>query len=504
MRQLAVAAGNPLGARAASEIAYEGGNAIDACIAAAIMAWVAEPFMTSPGGSGFLTVRLPDGQTSVFDGNNAMPLDAPRSPGQGLRRVFVENYSNGLYTGIGGGSVAVPGIVAALHEAWTRHGAIDWAALFQPAIRAAREGIPFPPTSAYYLSVTWEKIWSVFPVAKSMFSNNDRPFVQGESFLQPELADSLELLAQGPDTLYGGDLGAAIVREIAADGGPFSMDDLERYRCEIRQPISTDAFGWTIYSNPPPAMGGAVVIHILALLEGASLDDPTTRLRSFIEAEHAAMGYRAERYEDPTEIASYFHEAVTLARGRRSASTTHMSVADSDGYAASLTESNGYSSGLVVGGILLNNTLGEEELNPRGAHGLPGGSRCHSNMAPSIARGPGVTVALGSPGADRISGAIVQTFLGLAYDGLSLGDAVAAPRAHLATRAQGKLLCFEPGLPGEELATQLGYIARPYDEPHMFFGGVQAASVADDGTVDAANDPRRRGGCAIVSTGSPP
>lgn len=498
MKKLAVAAGNALGAQAAADVARNGGNAVDACIAAAIMAWVAEPFMTSPGGSGFLTVRLPEGETYVFDGNNAVPLEAPASEGQGLRRVFVENYSNGLYTGIGGGSVAVPGIVAALHEAWKQHGAIEWAALFEPAVRAAVEGIPFPPTSAYYLSVTWEKIWSVFPVARAMFSNNGQPLQQGERFFQPELAESLERMAEDPASMYGGDLGRAIVDEIAADGGPFTMEDLERYRCEVRRPVSTEAFGWTIHSNPPPAMGGAVVIHMLALLEGAAPGDPLARLRAFIEAEHAAMGYRAERYEDPSEIAAYFDEALTLARNRRSASTTHMSVADADGYAASLTESNGYSSGLVVGGILLNNTLGEEELNPRGAHGLPGGSRCHSNMAPSIARGPGITVALGSPGADRISGAIVQTFLALAQHGMSLQDAVAAPRAHLATRAQGKLLCFEPGLPGEELAAELGYIARPYDEPHMFFGGVQAASVTDDGTVDAANDPRRWGGCAIV------
>jgi gamma-glutamyltranspeptidase/glutathione hydrolase len=115
-------------------------------------------------------------------------------------------------------------------------------------------------------------------------------------------------------------------------------------------------------------------------------------------------------------------------------------------------------------------------------------------MAPTIASGPGMTVALGSPGADRIVSAIVQTFLRIAVDGDSLADAVAGPRAHLDPRPQGELLCYELDLPGDEL----GYTPRHYDEIHMYFGGVQAASVSDDGTVDAVFDPRRSGGAVLV------
>lgn len=172
-----------------------------------------------------------------------------------------------------------------------------------------------------------------------------------------------------------------------------------------------------------------------------------------------------------------------------------MSTADSDGYVCALTESNGYGAGLVVHGMLLNNTLGEEELNPLGAHRLPPGSRCHSNQAPTVASNDGICVGIGSPGADRITGAIAQTLLSIAIDGKSLKEAVAAPRAHLAVKPEGELLCYEPGLPGDALKT---YIPRPYDEPHMFFGAVQAASVRDDGTVDAAHDPRRSGATALV------
>jgi gamma-glutamyltranspeptidase/glutathione hydrolase len=115
-------------------------------------------------------------------------------------------------------------------------------------------------------------------------------------------------------------------------------------------------------------------------------------------------------------------------------------------------------------------------------------------MAPTIAAGPDRTVGIGSPGADRIVGAIAQTFLHLAVDGASLHEAVAAPRAHLDPRQEGETLCYEPGLPGDLLE----YMQRPYDDIHMYFGAVQAASVSNDGTVDAAHDPRRSGASALV------
>lgn len=494
--RLALAAGNALGGDAARAITEAGGNAVDACIAAAVMAWVAEPFMASMGGSGFLTVRTPDGRVRVFDGNNTMPHALPAEIGQGLRRVYVPDYANGMYTGIGGGSVAVPGILAAAHAAWREHGAIEWAALFEPAIAAARAGIRFPMTSGYYLGATWEYIWSPFAAARDLLQRDGELYVEGDLFVQPDLADALQIVASdGPESFYGGSLGLAIIEAIEADGGFMTISDLATYRCEIREPIATDAFGWVIQSNPPPAVGGAVLIHMLTLLEDADLSDPATRTRALVEAEKEAVTYRREQYEDPGEVAGAVELALSAIRSRRrSASTTHTSSADADGHVCSLTQSNGYSSGLVVNGIMLNNTLGEEELNPRGIHGLAPGSRCHSNMAPTIASGPGITVGLGSPGADRITGAIAQTFVAVAVDRHPLAEAVAAPRVHLALREDGELLCYEPGVSVEGL----DYPLRPYDDIHMFFGGVQAASVTDDGRVTAAHDPRRSGSTTLI------
>ncbi|HEV3473677.1 MAG TPA: gamma-glutamyltransferase [Actinomycetota bacterium] len=488
-----MASGNRLGAEAAAEVARAGGNAVDACLASAVMAWVAEPFFASVAGSGFIAVRTPDGTVEIIDGNNAMPIGTPAEPGQGSDRVFLD-YSNGMYTYVGAGAVGVPGVLAAVHTAWERHGRIEWPALFEAAIHAARDGFAFPKTSDYYLSVTYEAMWSRDPVATATFTRDGRLLREGETIVQSELADALSMIAtKGPDAFYGGELGGEIIQVITERDGFMTLEDLRTYRAEIRNPIETEAFGWEIASNPPPAVGGAVLVHMLALLEGVDLTDPVQRMTAVVEAQRAAMGYRRERYEDPEGIAAAFQDALQSLRGR-SSETTHSSSADADGYVCSLTESNGYGAAVVVRGILLNNSLGEEELNPLGVHRLPPGSRCHSNMTPTIARGPGITVGLGSPGADRIVSAIVQTLLRLAIDHESLQDAVAGPRAHLDARPDGELLCFELDLPGD----QLPYTTRHFAEIHMYFGGLQAASVNDDGTVEAVFDPRRSGGVALV------
>jgi gamma-glutamyltranspeptidase/glutathione hydrolase len=499
MAGVAIAAGSRLGARAAAEIARAGGNAVDACLAAAVAAWVAEPFFASIGGSGFALVR-PAGTGGaahaageVIDGNATMPLAVPRA-GLEVQRVYLE-YSNGMFTGVGGGSVAAPGILAAVHETWRLYGSIDWAALFEPAIDAALRGVRLSRTAAHFLALTWEPIWARYPVARALFGR-DEPLEEGDVLVQGPLAESLRAIAgEGPGIFYGGALGTEIAAAVSGDDGLLTADDLSSYEVRRRAPTTTEAFGWLIESNPPPAVGGALLTHLLELLRADRSSDARARLRTFVEAEKVVVGYRRDRYEDPGDVSVAFQEAIAALRSSpRSSSTTHASAAGSDGLVCALTQSCGYGAGLVVDGVLLNNTLGEEELNPLGVHRLRPGSRCHSNMTPTIVTGPSCTVGLGSPGADRIVGAVAQTFLALARDGLSLHEAVAAPRAHLAMRPEGPLLCYEPGLPGE----CLDYPARPYDEPHMFFGAVQAASVAASGEVDAAHDPRRSGASLVV------
>lgn len=496
--RMGIAAGSSLAAEAAADVTSAGGNAVDACLAAAVMAWVSEPFFASMGGTGFIALRTPAGATEIFDGNAAMPLEPPGERGQGIRRIYLPDYADGIHMGVGAGSVGVPGVLAAVYEAWKRHGRIEWVALFERAIGAARSGFPFPKTSAYYLSVTWSRIWSLNPGARRLFgpeteAGDFTPLRVGEPFVQVELAEALEQVAEeGPDVFYRGDLAREIASEVAAGGGFLGAADLAGYRAQVRAPITAQAWGWFVATNPPPAVGGVVLAHMLALMNGEPFDNPEERLRSLVRSERTALDYRSERYRDPADVANAWAEA---ASGMGSPSTTHMSAADSDGYVCSITESIGYGSGLVVHGIPLNNSLGEEELNPLGVHQSPPGARIHSNMTPTIATGPDRTVGLGSPGASRIVGAITQTLMRLAIDGEPLADAVAGPRAHLdPTRPEGPTLSYEPGLPGDAL----DYVLRPYDDRHMYFGAVQAASVAGNGSVDAAHDPRRSGASALI------
>ncbi|MFP5298479.1 MAG: gamma-glutamyltransferase [Actinomycetota bacterium] len=492
--RLGIASGSVLGAEAAKQVAEAGGNAVDACLATAVMGWVSEPFFTSIGGSGFVAVRTPDDIVEVIDGNQMMPVTRPSKPGQGIKRTYLD-YSDGMYTGIGGGSIGVPGILAAVRRAWERHGSIEWEALLAPAIAAARDGFPFPKTSAYYLGVTFKEIWSQYDDARRLFTRDDgTPLQEGDLFVQPELAESLKSIAEeGPRTFYKGELATAITNAIQADGGFLQISDLDAYEAHVRHPLISECFGWRIATNPPPASGGASLVHMLSLLESSRLDDPVERLRAIAEAQRAATMLSFEGSQDADDVASEVAEEQPSKRGE----TTHCSAADAEGYACAVTESAGYGAGLVIAGMLMNNTLGEEELNPLGVHGLAPGARCHTNMAPTIAQKveTGSVVALGSPGATRIVGAIAQCFLRVAIDNMPLIEAVAAPRAHLDRRDAGDTLCFEPGLPGDRIEA---FLKRPYDDLHMYFGAVQAAGIDGHGNVQAAHDPRRSGASALI------
>jgi gamma-glutamyltranspeptidase/glutathione hydrolase len=175
--------------------------------------------------------------------------------------------------------------------------------------------------------------------------------------------------------------------------------------------------------------------------------------------------------------------------------TTHLSCVDSEGLAVSITASMGYGSGLVVPGtgIPMNNTLGEPELNPRGFHALAPGERLISNMSPTVVSSEeGGIIALGTPGASRIPTAILQTIVNVLDFGMALEDAVLAPRFH----AEGDLFAYEAGARTANLDAYERVLT--YETPNMFFGGVNAVRRTPDGRFEAAADPRRSGGTAIV------
>jgi gamma-glutamyltranspeptidase/glutathione hydrolase len=247
--------------------------------------------------------------------------------------------------------------------------------------------------------------------------------------------------------------------------------------------------------NPPPAASGALIAFGLAYLEalaetGRPID--ALALRRAMQATNEARATHGEGLAERL-AGGVLREAQRHPAAYRG--TTHVSVIDKDGNAASVSLSNGEGNGYIVGkfGFMLNNMLGEEDLAAGGLHAWREGTRMSSMMAPTIILEPdGTVTALGTGGSNRIRTAILQVAVNLLDHGMNLEDAIEAPRLHV--ERDGRI-SFEPGLPEEAQAEflALGDKAHAWPELNLFFGGVHAARRNGKGDVDGAGDPRRRG-----------
>jgi gamma-glutamyltranspeptidase / glutathione hydrolase len=244
-----------------------------------------------------------------------------------------------------------------------------------------------------------------------------------------------------------------------------------------------------VLTNPPPSAGGTLIAYALTLLDRDPGPPTLTRVVA------AMAGANAER---TPEFLAGLAEPGFADRflASRLGSTTHIAVVDADGWACSVTCSNGACSGVVVPGtgIHVNNMLGEQDLNPLGFHRHPPGRRMPSMMAPTIVLRDGEPeLVLGSAGSNRIRSAILQTIVGVVDNGLAAGPAVEAPRVHF----EAGVVWAEPGIPEEALAA-VGYPVRRFRSLNVYFGGVQAAERRPDtGALSGGGDPRR-GGVAVV------
>lgn len=278
-----------------------------------------------------------------------------------------------------------------------------------------------------------------------------------------------------------------------------TLEDLGSYHAIERRPLLGEIGGWQIASNPPPAVGGAVLMAML--LACADLDTTswtTAALDHLIKAQRACLDYRQRRLDfaddiDPAvaELLELAHSGTLISRWA-SASTVHTSVVDDSGNACAITASSGYGSGEMPAGtgLWLNNCLGEIELNRRGLDAGPPGARLPSNMAPSVARRGDAVLAVGSPGADRITTALQQFLINYLKLDMPLADAVAHPRLHVDTSGETLQLKAEPGLdlPDTDLPVSV------FPGIVMYFGGVGAAVYDRQSGFDVAADPRREGG----------
>jgi gamma-glutamyltranspeptidase / glutathione hydrolase len=517
----AVAAGHPLTAEAGAEVLRAGGNAVDACIAAAFMSWVTESPLTGPGGGGFLLVRDSSGLVRLHDFFTTIPGRGLIGPVAEMEEVDVEfDRETSQIFRIGAASCAVPGTIAGLDEAHRRYGTLPWATLAEPAIAAAREGFELIRPQAY-LHAILDLILRHTEPGRAIYGPSGGRLVAGDTFAMPDLAATLEVLAaEGAQAFYGGDLGRRVCEYVRAQGGSLTGDDLRDFRVVSRRPIRVRFDGHEFVTNPPPSSGGVLIGYALMLLARLGPGGPAgsaeaiARLAEVMREQTRARGgsFTTDLYRGGLVGRLYGRASIEAAArrierreaGRREAvgapGTTHISVVDAAGNAASLTASNGSGSGIVVPGtgIHLNNMLGEYDLNPVGRKRRPAsGRRLTSMMAPSLVLDGGrPRLVVGSAGSVRLRGAILQIVVNTAVHGMSVPDAIQAPRVHL---EEPHVHCEGGSDPAElDRLAAWGYELVRWRRRNLYFGGAAAVELLEDGSLAAAGDPRR-GGHGIVT-----
>lgn len=503
MTRAAIAAPNALAAQAGIDVVALGGTAVDAAIAALAVTYVTEPGIVSALGGAFVNVWPSGGDPQVIDGNSEMPgrTAEPERFGAGLRAIHLD-YGGGITINAGPGSAATPGSFAAYELAHEMFGRASWHDILAPAVSAARDGFVLGPAAGHYLQLTGRQLWSFDEETRAQHFDGAEPAGPGTRMVNLDLANTFEIVAQqGVSELYTGSLGAAIADHVTRTGGLLGRPDLAAYQAVCRPASHATIGGWDVALNPPPSIGGPVLTAMLRLVAERGMDPV-----NLIEIQATVLGYRAEHLDRATDLRAAGAELLLalettgLESLPTSKDTAHVSVVDSDGNACAITTSAGYSSGVTIPGtgLVLNNCLGEPELNRLGLHALPPGTRLASNMSPVTARSSaGVTLAVGTPGADRITTALTQVIGRHALGGEDLQASIDAPRLHVELAGETPRVHYEPDDATAAAITALGGAAVPHEALDMYFGGVGAAYGTDAGELGAAGDPRRAAATAV-------
>ena len=437
----AIAAGHPLTAEAGARVLAIGGNAVDACVAAAFAAFVTEGPLTGPAGGGFFLAHA-EGVTTLIDCFFAVPTET-LGP---IEELTVDFGSTTQSYHVAEGSVAVPGLLAGLAEVHGRFGQLEWAELVAPAIELARAGVEVSSAQAF--------LHRILVAVLQRDEGGRRIYGVPERLDTSDLAATLERVRDDP---------AAAVRELL----PELAADLDAYLPIAREPLRATIDGREVVTTPAPSRGGAIVA---AALEGFARSD--------------SLHGRASSLRD-----AYGFDSFGGITG-----TTHISVVDAAGTAAGLSSTLGAGSGIHRGGTQLNNMLGEFDIIGRGE--LVPATRLASMMTPTLVLEHGrPRLVLGSAGSVRLAGAIAQVAAAV-LAGAGVSEAITQPRIHVVGERE---LHLEGGWPDEAVATlpDGAWDVVRWEGLNLYFGGASAVELRSDGTLDAAGDPRR-GGHGIV------
>ena len=463
------------------EIMQAGGNAVDAAVATGFALAVVHPAAGNIGGGGFMLIRMADGKTHFLDYREMAPAAATRD-------MYLDGQGNVIpgASDIGYKAIGVPGSVAGMVYAEQKYGKLTLRQVIAPAIQLAREG--------YVL--TWEEASDMhdrhlaeFSESHRVFQRNGDYYKPGEIFRQPDLARTLERIAEHPDDFYHGSLARELAAAMQKGGGLITADDLAHYEVKEREPVRGTYRGYEVISAPPPSSGGAVLIEILNILEGYDLgkmgDRSAQAMHYTIEAFRRAFFDRAEFMGDPdfakipvaqlidkryaaawretidpehataskdlkrpaifSELEQYAAAHPPVVAPHESNHTTHYSVMDADGNAVAVTTTiNDWFGSRVTAeglGFLLNDEMDDfsakagvpngDGLIQSSTNAIGPGKRPLSSMTPTMVVHDGKTVmVLGSPGSSKIITTVANVLMGVVDYGMNIQEAVNAPRFH--------------------------------------------------------------------------
>lgn len=508
----AIAAGHQKTAEAGMMILEQGGNAYDAAVAAFFAACVVEHSLASLGGGGFLLAHTTTGENTFYDFFTQTPRSKRPIHEVDFYPIEADFGEATQVFHVGMGAIAVPGSAKGIFKVHKDLGTIPITELIQPAVEFARTGIEVNGFSAFALQLL-EVIFKSQQESRRVFGSSidtQSLLKKGELYKNPDLAQTLELLAkEGVDEFYKGEIAKKIVDDSQKYGGYLTREDLEEYEVLQRKPVEIAYRGASFITSPPPSAGGTLTAFALKLLEEfdlskikygsaehlglmASVMESAAQARSDMFDKNIHTPGIAEKVLSPEHIAD-FVESIK-ARVNKWGSTSHMSIIDEEGNVATMTNSNGEGCGYVVPGTgtMMNNMLGEEDLNPEGFHKWKENQRMSSMMAPSVVTKNGLKIALGSAGSNRIRSAILQTVVNYLDFDKNMNEAVNGPRIHF---EKGKL-DIEPGFEMSEIEKIKSTFkeAKVWDKKSLFFGGANCVAYKKDtDTFSGAGDERREG-----------
>ncbi len=497
MGNFAVSSGHHLTTQAAAEVLRAGGTAVDAAIAGAFMACIAEPVLASPLAGGFLMVAQPDGRAQLLDAFVQTPKVKRAVTETDLRSVEVDFGETCQTFHCGAGTIATPGLIPGIFAAHDRFGRIPMPELVAQAAAVARAGATITPFQAEVLGYV-APIFQSTPAARALYGKDDGMLRAGDVLKNPDMADVFEVMAlEGPRFTTEGEVAQAV---LSLDGSHLTTQDLQAYRPIWREPLALTRGGVAVALNPSPGLGGVQIALVLQALPPAA--DDTLLARCLFEVaqirkdrdldHHPALG--ADILLEPALI----DDLRRTLRGHQAATrgTTHISVVDAHGTGAAFTLSNGEGCGCIVPGtgIMANNMLGEDDLVPDGPNSWHTDSRLASMMCPMALRDDDGLTMLGSGGSNRIRSALAQVALGLIDRRKTLEQAIAAPRLHVEPDTAQVLDFEDTGTAARRDALLRAFPqANAWPRQTMFFGGVHAAGHTARGGFGAAGDPRRSG-----------